>query len=70
MPCICIYLGIVAIHLYVHKKYKFCVVYVPNVLRFFSFLSILFLPVTHVASRLLFFFFCFYKKHESLNVKV
>ena len=39
MPCICIYFGIVAIHLYVHKN-MFGVVYVPTVLRFHSFLSV------------------------------
>ena len=39
MPCIYIYFGIVAIHLYVHKN-MFCVVYVPTVLRFRSFLSV------------------------------
>ena len=67
MPCICIYFGIVAIHLYIHKN-MFCVVYVPTVLRFFfHFFQSLFLPVTHVASRLCFYF---YKEHERLNVKV
>ena len=63
MPCICIYFGIVAIHLYVHKN-MFYVVYVPNVLRFCSFLSIF------VSSSDSWLFFYFYKEHESLNVKV
>ena len=63
MPCICVYFGIDAIHLYVHKN-MFCVVYVPNVLRFCSFLSI-FVSVSSSDSRsvkVIFFIYLFLQR--------
>ena len=67
MPCICIYFGIVAIHLYVHKNISFVLSMSQMFEDFVHFFQSLFLPVTLVVSRL---FFYFYKEHESLNVKV
>ena len=56
MPCICIYFGMVAIHLDVHKN-MFCVVYVPNVLRFCSFLSIFVSSSDSCSIKVIFFIF-------------
>ena len=53
MPCDCIYFGIVAVHLYVHKNISFVLSMSQTFLDFVHFFQSLVLPVTHIASRLL-----------------
>ena len=70
MPCDCIYFGIVAIHLHIHKNISFVLSVSPTFYDFVHFFQYLFLLVTHKASRLLLFFFNFYKENDCLKVKV